>query len=502
MKTALLLALLSCAAASPAAPPETPSAESQRNQLLDVSASQPVGVTVLESTPFYSLVQTQINGQVVVLYLEPHSLRSANFEVWTPNPGGGMQKLASPPSHTVRGTIIGWDSTVVVGSLNNGQFSGRIKTANLGTWFIQPLTSVMPGAPQSAHVCYSAADVVSTGHFCGVTDGQHPVDPIGQHAPGHQNERPSPGESPSTPGPTSPSDEHPMPEPPGPLPLGLGNVCEIAFDADFEFFQLNGASVANTVDDIERVMVDVDEIYRSEVGISYIVNRILVRTAEPDPYTTFEHEALTNQFRSEWENNQPGERDIAHLMTGKDINGGTIGYAFIGEVCNRDGIIHDGAYGFSQSRYSSNMALRVGLTAHELGHNWNATHCAEISNGECPTSFPPTCGIMCACNGGCNGSLTTFGQSNIDQIVEHRNSRGCLGTNPSITYVDDSFVGSETGALASPYNTLREGAWASDFGGRIIFFGGLYDADRTLRILNRPLRLEAQPGTGRVRIGQ
>lgn len=501
MKLALLISLLACAGTTLAAPPESTSAEARRNQSLDVSASQLVGVTVIESTPFYSLVQTQINGQAVLLYLEPHSIRSANFELWTTLPNGTTQKLgALPPSHTVRGAVIGWDSTVVVGSLNDGQFSGRIKTATLGTWIVQPLSTVTPGAPRAAHVCYSVADVLSTGHNCGVTSGPRRADAIAR--PGNHDEHPTPGGGPSTPGPTPSAEWHPTPAPRDPLPLGFGNVCEIAFDADFEFFQLNNSSVAETVDDIERVMVDVDEIYRSQVGISYIVNRILVRTSEPDPYTTLDHEALTNQFRSEWENNQPGERDVAHLMTGKDINGGTIGYAFIGEICNRDGIIHDGAYGFSQSRYTSNMALRVGLTAHELGHNWNATHCAEIDNGQCPTSFPPTCGIMCACNGSCNGSVTTFGQPNIDQIVEHRNSRGCLGTNPSITYVDDSFVGSETGSITNPYNTLREGAWASEFGGRIIFFGGLYDADRTLRILSRPLRLEAQPGSGVVRIGQ
>lgn len=502
MKLALLLTLLSFVDTTLAAPPESDSAEAQRNQSLSINTSQLVDVAVIESTPFYSLVQTQINGQVVLLYLEPYTLRSPNFEVWTTLPNGTTQKLAAPPSRTVHGTIIGWDSTIVVGSLNNGQFSGRIKTASLGTWIVQPLSSITPDAPQSAHVCYSAADVLPTGHVCGVSDRPRPAGRIAQHPPSHPEEHPSPPGGPSTPGPTPSPDVHPTPDTPGPLPLGLGNVCEIAFDADFEFFQLNNSSVAETIDDIERVMVDVDEIYRSQTGISYIVNRILVRTAEPDPYTTLDHEALTNQFRSEWENNQPGERDVAHLMTGKNINGGTIGFAFIGEICNRDGIIHDGAYGFSQSRYTSNMALRVGLTAHELGHNWNATHCAEIDNGQCPTSFPPTCGIMCACNGSCNGSVTTFGQPNIDQIVEHRNSRGCLGTNPSITYVDDSFVGSETGSLTSPYNTLREGAWASDSGGRVIFFGGLYDADRTLRILNRPLRLEAQPGTGTVRIGQ
>ncbi|MFZ4574035.1 MAG: hypothetical protein ACOYN0_06535, partial [Phycisphaerales bacterium] len=193
MKLALLLSLLSCAGSTLAAPPESPSAEAQRNQSLDVSASQLVGVTVVEATPGYAIVQTQINGQLVSLYLEPHTLRSPNFEVWATHPNGTMQKLAVlPPSHTVRGTVIGWDSTVVVGSLNNGQFSGRIKTANFGTWAIQPLSTVTPGAPAGAHVCYSAADVLSTGHMCGVTDAQPPAGPIAGQAPAPHAVHPAP----------------------------------------------------------------------------------------------------------------------------------------------------------------------------------------------------------------------------------------------------------------------------------------------------------------------
>ncbi len=502
MKIALLVSLLWCAGTTHAAPPESPSAEAQRNQSLDVRASQLVGVTVVEVTPGYAILQTQINGQVISLYLEPHTLRSPNFEVWATHPNGTMQKLAVlPPSHTVRGTVMGWDSTIVVGSLNNGQFSGRIKTANFGTWAIQPLSTVTPGAPAGAHVCYSAADVLSTGHTCGVADAPPHARPIADRKPSPHVEHPAPG-GPSTPGPTPPPDWSPTPAPSDPMPLGVGNVCEIAFDADFEFFQLNNSSIADTVDDIERIMVDVDEIYRSQTGISYIVNRVLVRSAEPDPYSSTDSNTLLDQFRSHWENSQPGERDVAHLMTGKDINSNVIGRAFIGEICNRDGIINDGGYGFSQSRFSANTMRRVSLTAHEIGHNWDAQHCAEIVNDQCPTSSAPTCGIMCPCVGTCAGNLLEFGQPSIDQIVDHRNSRGCLGTNPSVTFVDDSFVGAETGSVTAPYNTFREGVWASDAGGRIIFFGGTYDADRTLGILNRPLRLEAQPGSGIVRIGQ
>jgi len=451
----------------------------ERNHRLGVTASAPVDLHVLDANADFALLATNIGGANVTLFLTPHSLRSPDFQLWTTRPDGTLQRVAPPPPHTVRGTVLEWDGNIVVGSLVGGQFTGRVRTVNGADWFIQPLSSIAPGAPRTAHVMIAPADILATGAICGVPDVQPLADPV------HEANSVAP-------------------DPEGPQHL-LGNTfaTEIAFDADFDFFQENGSSVAATMDDIESVMVLVDDIYRSQAAISYIVNRIVVRTSEPDPYTVFNHEGLLNQFRSEWENNQPGERDIAHLMTGKDIDGpdgGVVGFAFIAEVCNRDGIINDGAYGFSQSRFSPDMAHRAALTAHELGHNWDASHCASIVNDECPQSFPPSYGIMCACLGGCNGSLTLFGQPSINEVVDHRDSRGCLGTNPAVTFVDDSFVGSETGSLTAPYNTMREGVWASDPNGRVVFFGGTYDADRTLRILNRPLRLEAQPGAGLVRI--
>src|SRR5690606_7056926 len=92
-----------------------------------------------------------------------------------------------------------------------------------------------------------------------------------------------------------------------------------------------------------------------------------------------------------------------------------IGIAWLGVVCNTSM-----AYGLSESRYTSNFSHRVGLTAHEVGHNWNAGHCC----GGC--SGCSSCRIMCPCLGGCSGIVNSFGSGEISQIVNFRNSRSCL----------------------------------------------------------------------------
>lgn len=77
-----------------------------------------------------------------------------------------------------------------------------------------------------------------------------------------------------------------------------------------------------------------------------------------------------DEFRSYWLNNESSvTRDMASLMTGRDLDGSTIGLAFTGVVCT------NAAYGLSQSRYTTNAVNRIALTAHEVGHNWSSPHC-------------------------------------------------------------------------------------------------------------------------------
>lgn len=402
-----------------------------------------------------------INGQAVTLHLDPFSLRSNNFQVLVQAADGALHPLAAPPaSKAVRGIVREWECTTVSGSLIDGKLSALVRTLDHGNWCIQP---VEPNA-QGDHVVFAVDVAALLDGTCGVTPEQE-AEAIARRVPQ------LPGED------------------GGAGPRGGTFDTEISFDTDFEFFQLNGSSVAATIDDIEAVMVGVDAIYRAEVGIQYVVNRIIVRTAGGPPYTSTNRDTLLAQLYDEWNNNHGGqERDAAHLMTGKDIDGTTIGYASIGVLCDVES-----AYGFSQSRFSSNMVSRVGVTAHELGHNWSATHCDGAGD----------CFIMCSTIGGCAGSLTQFGAGETNQIVSYRDSVSCLGGFNNTVHVNVSNnSGSEDGSPAQPYNTLREGLWACNPGGTIMLYPGTYDFDRTATILNRPVTLTRTPGAGTVLLGQ
>jgi len=196
---------------------------------------------------------------------------------------------------------------------------------------------------------------------------------------------------------------------------GCGRLTQLAFDADFPYYSLNGSDIDATVADIEAVMNVVEEIYRADVGVVYEITTVVVREdLASDPYSTTDAFVLWEQFASEWRTEHAGvPRDLAHLMTGRNLDSTIIGIAELGVVCDPTF-----GYGISQSRYGGTFVQRVGLTAHELGHNWNCEHC----NGDAD------CKIMCTniAGVGCTGILSTFGSRSRGRIDGHRSSRSCL----------------------------------------------------------------------------
>jgi len=111
-------------------------------------------------------------------------------------------------------------------------------------------------------------------------------------------------------------------------------LAELAADADVEYFEDYG-SVGAVEARINSITNVVNEQYEQDVEITHVITGIIVRTAEPDPYTATNPNTLLNQFTNHWQANHQGiGYDIAGLFTGKNLQGGTIGVAFLGAVCS------------------------------------------------------------------------------------------------------------------------------------------------------------------------
>jgi len=340
------------------------------------------------------------------LVLDPYTVRSANFKAYEQGADGELREIVPPTPVTYRGMVAGIPGSVVSASIIDGQLRARVDLHDgSSARVIEPLTDFDTTASKDMHVVYDSSDVLPDTGFVMA----EPLLPPVPTAPPSQHNHDADG-------------DHAGHDHTGSGAVGgsrgarADETCEIACDADYQFYQKNGNSSSATINDIESVLNDTETIYQRDTGICYDLTTVVVRTSSAsNPYTSNDPGTLLNQFRAEWLNNQGHiVRDVAELFTGRSINGSVIGIAWLGGICN--------SYGYSmvQSRYTSNWSRRVSLTTHELGHNWNAGHCCSSCSG-CNT-----CHIMCPCNGGCSGNVTKFGNSSINAITNYKNSRNCL----------------------------------------------------------------------------
>jgi hypothetical protein len=340
-----------------------------------------------------------IGGENVTISAIHRSFRSASFQVLVQG-AHGLEPFQAGPARTYRGTVQGIDGSAVAVSLIDGALSGFIDMGAEGFYYVQPARDFDPDQPATRHVIYKTSDTIAPPGSCG-NDLFNLGLPEWMEAGGVGGGE---GE--------------------GGIAGAQPNIAEIAFDADFEFYQKNGSSVNNTINDIENVMNGVEFIYDRDVNIGYEFSTFVIRSNSSDPYTTTNIGDLLCEFRTTWNATPESaiQRDVAQLYSGKSMQGNVIGLAWLGVLCNQSGNDCGGngnlAYSTVESRYTTVLSFRQSLSAHEIGHNWGATHCD--GNGDCH--------IMCSSNGGCDGiagSDLKFGGGEVVEINAGKNSVSC-----------------------------------------------------------------------------
>ena len=349
----------------------------------DVAAGSVQDLTVVPSSMGDYAIAVTLADATVTMALHVHELRSPGFALLVRD-ANGIHQVPTPPCVTFRGALLEDPESKVIASIIDGQLTAEIHQPSAlqglpgETWVVQPVQSVDPTAGPRLHLVYRASDNTPLPYHCGNT---------------------------ATP-----------PAPPMP-PTGVDATvqCEIALEGDVQFYNQNNSNVTTAQNDITSVMNQVDFIFDRDCDVQYIITQIIITTTSV--YSTNDPGGLLSEFGSEWNTTHASvPRDVAHLFTGRNLSGSVIGVAYLGSVCNIGG-----AYGLSQSRFSSNFNRRVGLTAHELGHSFSAPHC----NSQNP------CFIMCSGLGGCSNSLTQFGPSAAGQIASFAQSRSCVTVVPT-----------------------------------------------------------------------
>ena len=166
-----------------------------------------------------------------------------------------------------------------------------IEFADDSRWWVEPLADRIAGADLGQHVIYSGDDVAAPGGFCGVVEEFAENPPAAAAGGGCAN-----------------------------LPY-----AEIALDLDFPWIQKAGSLTEATL--LAAAIVNViNNQYERDVQSSHLITAVVARTTEEsDPYTTIDPLILLPQFIDHWNDTKSMiRRDVAHLLTGRDLVRGIV----------------------------------------------------------------------------------------------------------------------------------------------------------------------------------
>lgn len=324
-------------------------------------------------------VAITFHGRAYTLDMRPHSSRSGNYKVYHSDANGNLTEVEPRPVNTLRGVVLEDHGSLVAAAMMDEGLYGRIIFSDGEEYWFEPVAQHLPGVEAGLHVVYHGDDVLPHEGRC-----------IAMEAPIALRES--------------------KPSAAGDARTGGGlDTCELAIDADSFYFDRWGDG---TEDRVNLVIDQMDIQYNRDVGIDHVISTIIIRTVQV--YESTEGVALLNEIRERWlSDHRSVPRDIVQAFTGRNLDGSPIGYSWIGEICASP-IVGFG-FGLVQSDFNQVLSCATDLSAHELGHSWNADHCN--CNTHTMNAF-----ITCA---------NRFHPSeSIPEIITFRDSRTCLNDEP------------------------------------------------------------------------
>ena len=369
--------------------------------------------------------------------LTPHDMRAARYRAQEVVDGGVIRELERGPARTYKGVVAGIPDGQARITIDNETFEGLIITPGQ-IYFIEPAKRYSTKAGTRDFVIYQQSDLLqgSLGE-CGVTTLAEKVSGEALRVEGQAG--------------TALSANGTIEElfsPP--------RTVDLATEADFEYFTFFSSSATAANNEILSIMNQVEGIYDSHFGLQFTIVFQNVWSTASDPYTsTTNPNTALNEFTNYWNANHGSlNRDLAHMWTGKNFDGDTIGIAWQpGLDCPL------GQQGYGMSQRLSTTPGKFILTAHEIGHNFNATHVDATQN--CANTIMGT---------SLSGSTTQmFCAFSVSEIEARANSKvACLAQalTPGCTYTLSSLgqsVGSSGGSGSVNVNTVGTNCiWAAN----------------------------------------
>ena len=351
-------------------------------------------------------LKVQLGSSLFDFRVEQRNLRSPRYRAEVTGEDGVRRQLPLSPVTTYKGTArVGQEVVQARFTITGDKFEGVVFTP--GDWhYVEPLGNFLPSADVAELVVFRHSDIKPGQEWrCGVSRRL-------QEGRDRLEARAASTDTTTT------------------------YTVEVATEADYEYVQYWGsASAANR--EIRGILNQVEGVYETELKLKLVIVYQHAWTRSNDPYSGTDGDKILNQFREYWNDSFYAEGyDLAHLWTGretltsKDEEDGEErdigGTAWLGVVCRQ---YRDGSASYGISKRYAQTSHKFIVTAHEIGHNFDATHPDEVT--------PPvaSCARTIMQGKTTAGDLLTFCPFSENQIRDHVSTyNSCLeATTETIT---------------------------------------------------------------------
>ncbi|HEY0169531.1 MAG TPA: Calx-beta domain-containing protein [Pyrinomonadaceae bacterium] len=340
------------------------------------------------------------------LLLAPHDVRADEYRAVEVLEGGETRELPRAPGRTFKGTLAGDAASQARFTIDRDSVEGMI-IAGGEKFFVESAARYSRQAAPGDFLFYRESDVA----------GGDPSVCAVQTLAGRVNSKL--GGAPSA----AAADDPGQPALP---PLSPKRQADIATEADHEYFVASGSNSTAANNEILSIMNQVDGVYQVETGITFKVVSQRVWATPNDPYDAAGLSGLLDQVRAVYTNTPPAgseNRDLVHMWTGRDLDGFQTGLAYSevtsGGVTTRGVVCRFPQFSVGVSERLTTAPQKYVVTAHEIGHNFGATHPEATGHAECALTIMS--GVAQS------NTLFTFCQFSRDEITTYAGANsGCL----------------------------------------------------------------------------
>lgn len=308
--------------------------------------------------------------RIYKLKLEPNDLLAPDAKIIL-HDGEKDIELPRPEVSTYKGKMLGVPKSSVRMTITDEWISGYVITEE-GWFFIEPLSRYDKRAGKTKHFTYNTRDVESRINFENDTiDASQNTE---TKASSSSNSITSVGGS-------------------GTFLASISKYADIYMTSDAEFYNINPSDWAARQ---TSVLNYADDPYISQTGIGFRVGLQHTYTSTSNQaYTSTDSIILLSQIRDRWYGSG-GARDLVFALIGKDLNNCIVGRAEQNSLGEANTYFH---YGLGQMVWDpcslsiSTDFEKAWVTAHEMGHIFNANH----EYAECDwwsTTIMGTCGAL------------------------------------------------------------------------------------------------------------